>query len=195
MDFVYVSKVNSFILSAWRGANPNASRNPPLRRPRHAEGSYYFPRGSRPSHPRVSRPYAATVCRHVRNNPRPVCQSARGYSPRGDGDFYVAPLARFDRRACRKFLRRSSILEGIFQRKGTAAPFNRRIRTRAHVQFPGVDPSSSGNFILLRVLARTGREILSQPREQATIYDNISRNIGTCRATFPAIIFSDMLGK
>lgn len=24
MDFVYVSKVNSFILSAWRGANPNA---------------------------------------------------------------------------------------------------------------------------------------------------------------------------
>jgi len=194
MDFVYVSKVNSFILSAWRGANPNASRNPPSRRPRHAEGSYYFPRGSRPP------PSLASICcdRVSPREKQPASSlpiRARLLAARRLGDFYVAPLARLDRRARRKFLRRSFILEGIFQRKGTAAPFNRRIRTRAHVQFPGVDPSSSGNFILLRVLARTGREILSQPRERATIYDNISRNIGTCRATFPAIIFSDMLGK
>jgi len=128
MDFVYVSKVNSFILSAWRGANPNASRNPPSRRPRHAEGSYYFLRGSRPSHPRVSRPYAATVCRHVRNNPRPVCQSASSrllaatiFTLRRSHDSIDELAANFSKVP---FFMESS----LFQQKRTVGHFN-RVRT------------------------------------------------------------------
>lgn len=81
MDFVYVSKVNSFILSAWRGANPNASRPPTARARRGAahvcEGSYYFlrrfpPRTQSPhTSPRRPRP-RPYVIHPYRREKRPV---------------------------------------------------------------------------------------------------------------------------
>lgn len=59
MDFVYVSKVNSFILSAWRGANPNASPTSPSGRDAHVRVLIIF------CEARYPRPRSVLACPYV----------------------------------------------------------------------------------------------------------------------------------
>jgi len=89
------------LYSLWRGVARIQIPLDPSRRHRHAEGSYYFPRGSRSSHPQASRVHMLRPCVATWETARlPIAASSRKLSA----------LARLER-ACRKFLHRDSILD------------------------------------------------------------------------------------